>query len=399
VLLRNLEFRALLIGQFFSLAGDQLARVALTVLVFDRTNSALEAAIAYALTFVPAAVGGPLLAGFADRKPRRSVMIVSDLVRAPMVALLAIPSMPLALELVLLAAVGLLEAPFDAARGSLVPDVLPAEKYPSGLALIQILIQAAQVGGFGLAGILLIALSPSVLLLLDTATFVLSALLVARGVRRRPSAVGTAEGHRRRWWSHALPDLRLSIGLVLGNRDLRPLALLAWASTAFAVGFEALGAPLASATHSAAWAVGVLLAVQPVGTIVGAIWLTRTPASRRQRAMELLAILSLLPLLVGLAKPPLIVLLVAGLISGVGISFNVLASAAFVARVSPSVRGRALGLVGTGMLVGQGLGVLAAGSLATAIDARHAVGWISVVGLGAVVFALVDGRRGALPVS
>ncbi|HEX4431920.1 MAG TPA: hypothetical protein VHZ96_21810, partial [Frankiaceae bacterium] len=90
-LLRNLEFRTLLITQFFSLAGDQLARVALSVLVFNRTNSALQAAIAYALTFVPAAIGGPLLAGLADRRPRRSVMIASDLLRAPLIGLIAIP--------------------------------------------------------------------------------------------------------------------------------------------------------------------------------------------------------------------------------------------------------------------------------------------------------------------
>ena len=72
----------------------------------------------------------------------------------------------------LLAAAGLFEAPFEAARGALLPDVLPGERYPAGYALSQILVQAAQVGGFGLAGVLLIGLSPSVLLILDAATFV-----------------------------------------------------------------------------------------------------------------------------------------------------------------------------------------------------------------------------------
>ena len=259
--LKNLEFRTLFIAQFFSLAGDQLARVALTVLVFNRTNSALEAAIAYALTFIPAVIGGPLLAGLADRRPRRSVMITSDLLRAPLVALLAIPTMPLALELTLLAAVGLFEAPFDAARGALVPDVLPPKKYPTGLALMQILIQVAQVGGFGLAGVLLIGFSPSVLLLLDTATFVLSAVLIARGITRRPAAAGPS-GRPSEVVVSRIPDLRLSIGLVLGDPSLRPLAMLAWASATFVVGFEALGAPLARATNSAAWAVGVLFAAR-----------------------------------------------------------------------------------------------------------------------------------------
>ncbi len=133
-LLHNLEFRTLIITQFFSLAGDQLARVALSVLVFNRTDSALQAAIAYALTFVPAAIGGPLLSGLADRRPRRSVMIASDLVRAPLIGLIAIPSIPLPLALGLLALAGLFEAPFEAARGALLPDVLSAERYPTGYA-------------------------------------------------------------------------------------------------------------------------------------------------------------------------------------------------------------------------------------------------------------------------
>ena len=62
-----------------SVAGDQLARVALTLLVFDQTRSALLAAVAFAASVVPAFVGGLTLSGLADRWPRRRVMIVCDL--------------------------------------------------------------------------------------------------------------------------------------------------------------------------------------------------------------------------------------------------------------------------------------------------------------------------------
>ena len=54
------EYRGLWIAHGLSLAGDQLARVALAVLVFDRTGSALATAGAYAVTFLPWLVGGPL---------------------------------------------------------------------------------------------------------------------------------------------------------------------------------------------------------------------------------------------------------------------------------------------------------------------------------------------------
>src|SRR5947208_17102690 len=89
------EFRALFAAFVASIAGDQLARVALTVLVFDRTGSAGLAGLTYALTVLPAIVGGPLLSGLADRLPRRRVMITCDVARAGLVAVMAIPALSL----------------------------------------------------------------------------------------------------------------------------------------------------------------------------------------------------------------------------------------------------------------------------------------------------------------
>src|SRR5690242_15962159 len=69
------EFRALWFGELLSIAGDQLARVALSILVFTGTNSAALTGLTYALTYAPSLLGGIFLTGFADRFPRRSVMV------------------------------------------------------------------------------------------------------------------------------------------------------------------------------------------------------------------------------------------------------------------------------------------------------------------------------------
>jgi MFS family permease len=389
-LLRNLEFRILIITQSLSIAGDQMARVALSVLVFDRTNSALQAAIAYALTFVPAAIGGPLLNGLADRRPRRSVMIAADLARAPLIAIIAIPSLPIPVALIVLSIAGLFEAPFDAARASLLPDILRGDRYTAGLASFQITIQVAQVGGFGLAGILLVAWSPSILLLIDAGSFLFSALFIARLVSYRPAAHIPKSERPAAWWTHALADVRTSMDIVLRSPRVRSLAILAWSASLFTIGFEALGAPLARDSGAQHWTVGVLLATQPLGTVIGAIFVVRIPRAARDRAMNLLAILCLAPLIGGLLEPPLWVMIVLGLLSGVGMSFSVLASSAFVQRIAPEVRGRALGLVGSGLLVGQGLGVLLAGAIASVVDARAAVGILGLAGTAAVLMAVWD---------
>jgi len=113
------EFRWLWVAGVQSLVGDQLARVALSVLVFQRTDSTLLTAAVYALTFLPAFLGGLLLGGLADRYPRRRVLISCDLVRAGLVATMALPSMPLAAVGALLTLATMVGAPFKAAEPAL----------------------------------------------------------------------------------------------------------------------------------------------------------------------------------------------------------------------------------------------------------------------------------------
>src|SRR4051795_10881382 len=76
------EFRSLWLAQALSFIGDQFAQVALAVLVYDNTKSTLLTALVYALTYIPPIVGGPVLSGLADLFPRRTVMVVCDVLRA-----------------------------------------------------------------------------------------------------------------------------------------------------------------------------------------------------------------------------------------------------------------------------------------------------------------------------
>src|SRR5512135_3855078 len=66
------EFRAMFVAHLLSLVGDQVAKVVLAILVFDRTSSATLAAATYALTYLPWLVGphccpGSATAGRAGR--------------------------------------------------------------------------------------------------------------------------------------------------------------------------------------------------------------------------------------------------------------------------------------------------------------------------------------------
>jgi len=61
--------------------GPAHGRVAMTVLAYHRTRSPFRTALTYAMTLMPWLAGGVGLSGFADRLPRRQVMIACDLAR------------------------------------------------------------------------------------------------------------------------------------------------------------------------------------------------------------------------------------------------------------------------------------------------------------------------------
>src|SRR5579885_519944 len=96
--LANPEFRAMYVAQALSVVGDQLARIAVAVLVFNRSHSALLPAVSFGVSYLPWVIGGPLLSGYADRLRRRNVMIFCDVIRAVLVLGLAIPGIPIRSE-------------------------------------------------------------------------------------------------------------------------------------------------------------------------------------------------------------------------------------------------------------------------------------------------------------
>jgi predicted MFS family arabinose efflux permease len=132
------EFRPLFGTFLLSTAGDELARVALTVLVYQRTNSPLLSALTFAIGHLPWLLGGPLLSALADRLPRHRVLISADAIRAVLLAGMAIPGTPLPVLLGLLFLVSLCAPPFESARSALMADVLEGDRYAVATSLTNI---------------------------------------------------------------------------------------------------------------------------------------------------------------------------------------------------------------------------------------------------------------------
>jgi predicted MFS family arabinose efflux permease len=369
------EFRSMWFAEILSVCGDQLARVALSVIVYSRTHSAVLTGLTYALTFAPSLIGGVALTGLADRFPRRDLMAAIDAVRCLLVCAMALPGMPLWLMVLLVSGVSLLNPPVKAAQLALLPQVLAGDRFPVGLALRNITNQSAQLAGFAGGGLLIAAVDPRVALLLDGATFAASALLIRCGLAHRPAAAGPRR-------TSLVASVRDGGRLAFADPATRTLVLFTWVAGLLPV-YEGIAAPYVAATGGGATAVGLLLASDPLGSALGAFCYARwVPAALRPRLIGPITLLSAVPLLFCFLRPgpavSMALFVVTGALGTVGL---MQATASLTLAVPDDRRGQLMGLSNSGLTAVMGLTPLAGGLLADRISPPTTVGAFGVAGL------------------
>jgi len=362
------EFRWLWAAGAQSLLGDQLARVALSVLVYSRTGSGWWTSATYALTYLPAAIGGVLFAGLADRYPRRRVMVACDVARCGLLAAMAVPSVPLPVVAILLVAATGVGAVFKAAEPALIADLFSGEPYAAAVGLRATTFQVSQLVGFAVGGVAVAGLGARPALAVDSASFGVSACLLMIGLRAR--AIGSVRGRR---------DLLGGLRLVAAAPRLRLLVAFAALAGTWVIP-EGLAAPYAAAVHGGPAAVGVLLAANPAGNVLGIWLLLRAPQPARVATMSPLAVGCGIPLIACAIRPGLIVTAVLWLVAGMCSAYQVQVTTEFVTGVPVGQRAAAMGVMSTSLLVAQGLGLLLGGVLASAWSVAPAVATAGATG-------------------
>ena len=187
------EFRSVFVASAMSWFGDNVARAAVTALVLHQTGSVAASALTFAISYLPWVGIGPVLTAFTERHSYRKVMIVCDLVRALLMAAVALPGLPVPAMMGLLFATALLNPPFDAARSALIPQILAGDRYVVGIAMQNAASQTATIVGY-VAGATLASYDARSTLIFNAVTFAFSAAVIALGVRpRRPVLLPTGQ--------------------------------------------------------------------------------------------------------------------------------------------------------------------------------------------------------------
>ncbi len=179
-LLRNRAYARLFTAQLVALVGTGLATVALGLLAYDLAGPGAGAVLgtALAVKMVAYVLVAPVVGAWADRVPRRALMVGADLVRAGIVVLL-----PFVTDIwqvyLLIAVLQSASATFTPVFQSVLPDVLPDDAdYTRALSASQFAVAAENIVSPLLAAALLTAMTFGTLFLGTAAGFAASAALV-----------------------------------------------------------------------------------------------------------------------------------------------------------------------------------------------------------------------------
>jgi lauroyl/myristoyl acyltransferase/predicted MFS family arabinose efflux permease len=181
-LFRNANFSLLWSSTLTSQLGDHLNLMALTALIFSLSAGAirgLEFSKILLLASVPVLVFGPISGVYADRYSRKKLMIVSDFVRAALVALIPLLARSMVPVYVIVFLVFTINRFYLSAKSAAIPQIVQPRQLLEANSLLNVAMMATiMIGPWG-GGILVQKLGYTAGFLADAATYVVSGSLAA----------------------------------------------------------------------------------------------------------------------------------------------------------------------------------------------------------------------------
>ena len=328
------NFRLFWLGEAISLIGDQFQLIALPWLVLQLTGDSVAMATVLALAGIPRAVFALVGGALTDRFSPRAVMLISNLVRMSLVAIMAvlilIGMLPLWAIYIFALAFGLADAFFYPAQNAIVPQLVGKDQLQLGNSIIQGTMQLSLFGGPVLAGLIIASFSDNasasttgigVAFAVNAVTFLASALTLW-AMRVAPSQESADDDAEQQNVIQAIGE---GLRTVWNEPVLRTIFILIAAANFLIIGPIDVGVPTLAQTQLAegAAAFGIIMSAFGGGSLIGlalAGGLPRPP----QRIMGL--VLTVVWSMMGLALAAM----------GLFTSTPLLAAAAFVMGISNS---------------------------------------------------------------
>jgi MFS family permease len=288
LLRRNRSFRHLWLGQVVSQMGDWFDTIALYTIILKLTGSGRDVGLLLVARFVPSFLFGPISGVVADRFSRQRIMIVSDILRAWVVLGFLFVRRPDQLWIIYVLTVFQLGLStfFEPAKTAAIPSIVEDRELVAANAISSVTWSAMLTIGAAVGGFITGWFGTDVAFILDAATYLLSAALIAR--IRLPK-----RKKRERQ--------KVTLGRLLGTKETiegikyvkdRPRVLAALlVKPAWGIGggiltiLAVFGERIFPVGKDAAQGIGVLFAARGIGTAVGPI-VARRIAGEGNRRMQ-----------------------------------------------------------------------------------------------------------------
>lgn len=268
------DFRRLWVAESVSQFGSAISELALPLVAILIVHaSTFEVGLLAACATVPFVLVGLPAGALVDRLPTRGVLVCADLIRFG--ALVSVPLAAWMHEVTVeqLFGVALVTGGatvfFDVGYQSYLPELIERDELVDGNAKLQASESVAQIAGPGLGGVLILALTAPVAVLVDALTFLWSAAWLGRiRTPARRTAVRETRSLRR--------EIGEGLRFVIGHQLLRAIA----ASTATSNLFHAMAMAvyyilLARTLHLSPAVIGLLAAIGSVGALLASLFAQR----------------------------------------------------------------------------------------------------------------------------
>src|SRR5678815_4291917 len=181
LLRRNRSFRQLWLGQVVSQMGDWFDTLALYTLILQLTGSGRDVGLLLVARFVPSFFFGPISGVIADRFSRRRIMIISDILRA--VVVLGFLFVRRADQLWIIYVLTVLQLGlstfFEPAKTAAIPSIVEDRELVAANAISSVTWSVMLTLGAAIGGVITGWFGTDVAFVLDAATYLLSAALIA----------------------------------------------------------------------------------------------------------------------------------------------------------------------------------------------------------------------------
>lgn len=270
--LNNRDFLKFWIGQTVSIFGSGVTFIALPLTaMYSLHASAMQMGFLRAAGEVPYLIMSLFIGVMVDRVRRKTLMVAVDLGRAVLIGI--IPALTLLhllhiYDLYIAAiAVGGLSVMFDTANQAYLPTLTGREELQKANSAIQFTFSLGQISGPAVAGLLVSLLTAPVTLLIDTVSYLVSALSLISIKKREPFIEVSPVAERK-----ILRDISQGLKILFGHSVIRPLTLAMGGISMFfsaflSVYFLYLGRDIGLTASD----MGLVLAIGAVGATIGAI--------------------------------------------------------------------------------------------------------------------------------